>query len=128
MTIGLRIAAIILGLLFLLPGFAGVFRPERLAEALALAPDAAEGWVTIRVLIGAPYIAMGLVTLYGAMRGPWTLLAPVAAIEGIMALSRIMSGFIYGFEAAGVTEMILEIIVCVVLGLASTLPARSTTP
>jgi len=125
MTMVLRIAAIMLGLLFLIPGFVGVFRPERLAEALYLAPETNVGWVTIQVLIGAPYIAMGLVTLYGAIRGQWALLAPIAAIEGVMAIARTLSGFTYGFEAAGIGTIIIEIIVCIVLVLAATLPARS---
>ncbi|MDZ7826470.1 MAG: hypothetical protein U5R48_11170 [Gammaproteobacteria bacterium] len=43
-----------------------------------LAPEGAEGLVAIRVLIGAPYIAMGLVTLYAAMRRQWAWLAPIA--------------------------------------------------
>jgi len=125
MIIGLRIAAIFIGLLFLVPGFAGVFRPERLAEAFTLVPETAVGWVTIRVLIGAPYIAMGVVTLYAAIRGQWAWLAPIAAVEGVMAIVRIMSGFTEGFEAAGVHTIIIEIIVCVMLAFAATLPARS---
>ncbi|MEL6662624.1 MAG: hypothetical protein AAFR33_06440 [Pseudomonadota bacterium] len=125
MTMVLRIAAIIFGLLFLIPGFVGVFRPERLAEALFLVPETDVGWVTIQVLIGAPYIAMSLVTLYGAIRGQWALLAPVAAIEGVMALTRTFSGFTYGFEAAGIGTIIIEVVVCVILGLAATLPARA---
>ncbi len=124
MISGLRLAVIILGALFLLPGLAGVFRPERLAEAFTLVPETAEGTVTIRVLIGAPYIAMGLVTLYAAIRKQWAWLAPIAAIEGTMAVTRIMSGFTEGFEAAGTHEIIIEIIVCGVLALAATLPTR----
>ena len=122
---GLRIAAIILGLLFLRPGLVGVFQPERLAGALMLAPEGAEGWVAIRVLIGAPYIAMSLVTLYAAVRQQWAWLAPIAIIEGVMVLARIMSGFTEGFEAAGVVVIIVELIVCIILSLAAFLPARS---
>lgn len=123
----LRIAVIIIGVFFLLPGFAGVFRPERLADALMLAPEAAEGWVAIRVLIGAPYIAMGLVTLYAAVRGRWAWLVPVAAIEGVMTATRTLSGILDGFEAAGVHLIAVELIICIVLSLAAVLPARSQT-
>ncbi len=125
MTMFLRLAVLVVGLGFLLPGVAGVFRPERLAEILMLAPETAVGWVTVRVLIGAPYIAMGLVTLYAAVRRQWAWLVPIAAIEGAMALVRIMSGFAYGFEAAGVGEILVEAAVCLVLALASVLPARA---
>ena len=124
MISGFRIAAIILGLLFLLPGFVGVFRPERLAEAFTLVPETALGWVTIRVLIGAQFIAMSIVTLYAAIWRQWAWLAPIAIIEGVMALVRIMSGFAEGFEAAGVGTIIAELVVCIILGLAAFLPAR----
>jgi hypothetical protein len=124
-TILLRIAVVVLALGMLLPGFVGVFRPERLAEALALEPQGAVGWVAIRVLVGAPYIAMGLVALYAAARRHWALLAPVAAIEGVMALVRIGSGLTEGFEAASVGTIIVELVACLVLSLAAILPARS---
>lgn len=125
MTLALRIAAIIIGVFLILPGLAGVFRTERMAEALAIAPQSASGTVAISVLIGAPYLAMGLVTLYGAIRKQWALLLPIAAIEGAMAVVRIASGFNYGFEVAGLVEIVLEITICVVLTLGGFLPARS---
>lgn len=121
----LRIAAILIGIFFLLPGFVGVFRPERLGEILALEPETAVGLVSIRVLIGAPYIAMALVTLYGAIRKQWAWLVPISAIEGAMALVRIMSGFTDGFAAAGVGTIIVEVTVCLVLAAAAVLPART---
>ena len=125
MIMGLRIAAIVLGLFFLLPGIVGTFRPERLAEVLSLAPETAVGWVAIRTLIGAPYIAMGVVTLYAAIRKQWAWLAPVAIIEAVMVIVRIMSGFVYDFEAAGVREIVMESVIVVVLAMAAVLPART---
>lgn len=121
----LRVAAIVIGTFFFLPGFVGVFRPERLAEILALVPESPVGLVTIRVLIGAPYIAMGLVTVFAAVRGRWAWLVPISAIEGVMALSRILSGFTEGFEAAGVGTILVEAVVCVVLALTAILPVRA---
>lgn len=125
MIMVLRLAAIVIGIFFLVPGLAGVFRPERLAEILELAPVSDVGLVTVRVLIGAPYIAMAIVTLFAAVRGRWAWLAPVAAIEGLMALVRIMSGFTEGFEAAGIGTIIIEATVCVILARASFLPVRA---
>lgn len=125
MNMILRIAVTVIGGFFLLPGIAGVFRPERLAEALGLAPEAAAGWVSVRVLIGAPYLAMAFVTLYASVRRQWAWLAPVAAIEGAMMLARIMSGFIHGFEAAGVGLILAEAGICLVLAAAAILPAWS---
>lgn len=54
----IRIAVIFLGVGFLIPGFLGVFRPEQLAEGLALTPEGSAGLLTVRALIGAPYLAM----------------------------------------------------------------------
>ena len=125
MIMVLRVAAIGIGIFFLLPGFVGVFRPERLAEILELGPETAVGLVTVRVLIGAPYIAMAFVTLYAAVRRQWAWLAPIAAIEGVMALVRIMSGFTEGFDAAGIGTIIVEATVCVVLTLGALLPVNS---
>ncbi len=125
MMMVLRVAAIGIGIFFLLPGFVGVFRPERLAEILELGPETAVGLVTVRVLIGAPYIAMAFVTLYAAVRRQWAWLAPIAAIEGVMALVRIMSGFTEGFDAAGIGTIIVEATVCVVLTLGALLPVNS---
>jgi hypothetical protein len=125
MIMVLRVAAIVIGIFFFLPGFVGVFRPERLAEILALGPEGPVGLVTIRVLIGAPYIAMGLVTVFAAVRGRWAWLVPISAIEGVMALARILSGFREGFEAAGVGTILVEAVVCLVLALTAILPARA---
>lgn len=125
MILALRIAAIIFGVLLILPGLAGVFRTERMAEALELVPQSPTGLVSLSVLIGAPYIAMGLVTLYGAIRKQWALLLPIAAIEGAMFVVRLGAAFTYGFEVAGPFELIMEPLLCVVLTLAGTFPARS---
>jgi len=125
MIVGLRVAAIVLGLFFLIPGMVGTFRPERMAEILTLAPETAVGWVAVRTLIGAPYIAMAIVTLYAAIRKQWAWLAPVAIIEAVRVIVRVMSGFIYEFETAGVREIVIESVIVAVLAAAAILPARS---
>lgn len=124
MIIFFRIAAVLIGLSFLVPGLVGTFRSERLAEILTLVPETATGWVAFKTLIGAPYIAMAIVTLYAAIRKQWAWLAPIAIIEAAMALVRLQSGFTYGFETAGVPELMIETFVAIILGLASFLPAR----
>lgn len=123
----LRIAIIVIGVGFLLPGLAGVFRVERFAEVVALTPESQTGIEAIRVLIGAPYLAMSAVTIYAAVRNQWAWLAPIAAIEGAMAVTRLVSGLTDGFGAntfASFTQLIIEIVVCIVLSLGAILPAR----
>ncbi len=123
----LRIAIIVLGVGFLLPGLAGVFRVERFAEVVALTPESQTGIEAIRVLIGAPYLAMSVVTIYAAVRSQWAWLAPIAAIEGAMAATRLLSGLTDGFGAntfASFAQLMIETVVCVVLCLGAILPAR----
>lgn len=121
----LRIAVVIIGAGFFLPGFVGVFRPERLGELLQLTPDSPDGFAALRVLIGAPYLAMAVTTIYAAVRRQWAWLAPVAAIEGSMAVTRVFSAYTDGFAPTTLLTLAIETIVCVVLSLGAILPARS---
>ena len=121
----IRIAVIFLGVAFLIPGFLGVFRPEQLAEALALTSDGSAGLLTVRALIGAPYLAMAATAIYAALRGQWAWLVPLAAIEGFMALVRIMTGVTEVFDSASIRVIIVELVFTVVLAMGAILPARS---
>tara|TARA_R110002049_G_scaffold9747_22_gene48914 strand:- start:51 stop:428 length:378 start_codon:yes stop_codon:yes gene_type:complete len=121
----IRIAVIFFGVGFLIPGLLGVFRPEQLAEGLALTPDGSAGLLTVRALIGAPYLAMAATAIYAALRGQWAWLVPLAAIEGVMTLVRITTGIAEGFDAASIRIIIVELVCTVVLALGAILPARS---
>ncbi|MCR9104129.1 MAG: hypothetical protein NXI15_02470 [Gammaproteobacteria bacterium] len=121
----IRIAIIFLGIAFLVPGLLGVLRPEQLAEGLGLTPDGSAGLMTVRALIGAPYLAMAAIAIYAALRGQWAWLVPLAAIEGAMMLVRIMTGITEGFDSASIRIIIVELVCTVVLALGAILPARS---
>ena len=121
----LRILVILLGLSFLLPGVAGVFRPERLAEALALAPEAPAGFTTIRTLIGAPYLAMAVMTVLAAVRRQGAWLVRIAATEGFMLVTRIFTGTMVGFDRQTMILITLEVVAVVILALGAILPARA---
>ncbi|MEZ5945602.1 MAG: hypothetical protein R3C13_07595 [Hyphomonas sp.] len=115
----LRVAVLVVGLGFLLPGFLAVFRTDRLAEFLSLDLVPPTGLVTVRVLIGAPYLAMAGVCIYTAIKSTWAWLVPIAATEGLMALLRISSGFVHGYSAAGIPEMLIETFICVLMAYAA---------
>lgn len=120
----LRAAIIVVGVGLLAPGLVGVFRPERLAEFIALTPESPMGVGALRVLIGAPYLAMSAVTIYAVVRRQWALLGPIAAIEGAMAAIRIYSGLIDGVgteHVAFFAQLFLELIVCGVLSVGALL-------
>ena len=125
MIIILRIAIILLGIGFLLPGVVGLLRPERMAEVLALAPDGFNGLLAIRALIAAPYLAMGIITVYAAVRGQWSWLVPIAAIEGTMVIVRIVSGVAGEFDSAGIRTIVMETVATALLTLGAILPPRS---
>lgn len=114
MTI-LPVAVIVLGVGLLLLGLVGVLRPLRVAESLAWAPDGPAGAVAIRTLIGAPYLAMGVMTLGAVAFQQWAWLAPIAAIEAAMALIRFVSIFTDGFKAARLPMLFAEIVATLVL-------------
>ena len=123
----LRIVIIIVGVGFLLPGLVGVFRAERLAEVVGLSVESEAGIAAVRVLIGAPYLAMSAMTILAAVRRQWAWLAPIAAIEGVMALTRLFSGLADGFgpdNVASFAQLFIEVVVCVILSLGAILPAR----
>jgi hypothetical protein len=123
----LRIVIIIVGVGFLVPGLVGVFRAERLAEVVGLSVESEAGIAAVRVLIGAPYLAMSAMTILAAVRRQWAWLAPIAAIEGVMALTRLFSGLADGFGpdyAASFAQLFIEVVVCVILSLGAILPAR----
>ena len=113
----LRAGVIIIGVGFCLPGVLAVFQTDRLGEFLSLNAASPTGQVSIKVLIGAPYLAMAAICIFAAVKSKWSWLAPVAAIEGAMCVVRIYSGLIYGFEAAGTVEILIEITVCIFLAI-----------
>ncbi len=123
-TMILRILVVVLALGFLFVAYTGFFRPDRLAEALFLAPQSLAGLGSIRALVGAQYLAMGLVSIYAVLRGQWAWLAPLAAIEGCMIVARVMS--LTGGEAGPTATATLgmEIFATLVLALAAILPPR----
>ncbi|MGF1456935.1 MAG: DUF4345 family protein [Alphaproteobacteria bacterium] len=120
----LRIAVILLGVGFLYVGSMGFFRPERLAVVLDFNPETLVGLGSVRALVGAQYLAMGLTAIVAAVRGHWSWLAPLAAIEGCMVLARILSGFEGEWSPNGMTTLIMEVVSCLLLGLGAVLPNR----
>jgi hypothetical protein len=76
-------------------------------------------------LIGAPYLALAATAIYAALCGQWAWLVPLAAIEGVMTLVRIMTGITEGFDSASIRIIIVELVCTVVLALGAILPARS---
>ncbi len=122
----LRIVIIVLAFGFLFVGYMGFFRPERLAEVLAFNPATPVGIGSVRALVGAQYLAMGLTALFAAVRGHWAWLVPLAAIEGCMVVARIMSSFAGELGPTGVTTIVMEVVSCLVLALGAFLPTRQS--
>ncbi len=121
----LRIAIVILGLGMTFVGVIGFLRPEGLAEGLALSPETPAGLGSVRALVGAHYLAMGLTAIYAAIRGHWAWLVPLATIEGLMVVARIVSLALGEADDSAVRTLVMETVTCLVLALGAILPARA---
>lgn len=124
-SVGLRISILLIGLGFIAIGLAGLFRPREVAEALALAPLTPIGLGSIRLMVGAHYLAMGLTALYAVVRQTPTLLVPLAAIEISMLAARSISGFAGELSSTGMAATGVEVVASLVLALGAMLPARA---
>ena len=126
-SVSLRISIFLIGLGFVAIGLAGLFRPSEVAEALALMPKSPIGLGSIRLLVGAHYLAMGLTAIYAAVRQSPTLLVPLAAIEVSVLAARSISGFAGELSSTGMVATGLEAVASLVFTLGVLMPARANT-
>lgn len=115
MLTALKILVVLIGGLFLLLGFAGMFTPEGFANGLGLDIANPEGSGTVRAMIGAHYLAMGGVCVFAVIRNMPILLLPIAAIEAVMVLGRAVAAVNGEFSTATLVPTTIEVIAVVVL-------------
>ncbi|MEN0651755.1 MULTISPECIES: DUF4345 family protein [Hyphobacterium] len=120
----IRIVIILISVGFVFIGAIGFMQPERLAEAVSLLPQAPEGLASVRALIGAHYLAMGLVGIYAAIRIHPGWLVPLAAIEAVMVIARITSIAAGELDTAGMVQTGMEVVAASLLALGAFLPIR----
>ncbi len=110
-----RIAITIISILFLAIGLAGMFRPADLAEVLGLGGVTGEAAGSIRAMIGAHYIAMGIVCLLAVVRQAPAWLFPIGMIEALMVVARMVAAINGEFTSSTVGPTIIESIVAALL-------------
>ena len=86
----IRLSILASGGIFILIGLLPFFAPERFGEVAGLTVDTPAGGSTIRSMIGAHYLAMGGMCIFGVLRKQTSLLTAVGLIEGTMVIARII--------------------------------------
>jgi len=115
MLTSLKVLVFIIGGLFLLIGFAGLFTPEDFANGLGLNLANQEGAGSIRAMIGAHYVAMGGVCLFAVIRQQAILLLPIAAIEVVMVIARGIAAVNGEFGSSSLVPTGIEIVAAAML-------------
>jgi sulfite exporter TauE/SafE len=115
---------IIIGVMLVLIGFAGMFRPERVAEVLGFALTNSEATGQIRAIFGGHHLAMGAVCIYAVLRQRLELLLPIGAIEAFILVGRGLAGLNGEFGRSAIAPTIIEVFVATLLIFVSLRAAR----
>ncbi|MEP1142137.1 MAG: DUF4345 family protein [Henriciella sp.] len=105
-----KIIVCVFGAVLLLIGAIGTFNPAELSAQLGLELPSAVATGQVRAMIGAHYLAMGVVCLFAAARNLPALLFPIGLIEVMMVLARIIAGINGEFDASVVGPTVLELV------------------
>ena len=115
MTTTLKVLVYLIGGLFLLIGFAGLFSPEGFASGMGLSFASEEGAGTVRAMIGAHYVAMGGVCVFAMVRQQPILLLPIATIECVMVVARGIAAVNGEFGSSMLVATGIEVVAAIVL-------------
>ena len=85
----IRPLILVSGGLFALIGLVAFFAPERFASTTGLLIDVPTGSNTIRSMVGAHYLAMGGMCIFGVLRNRMDFIMAVGLIEAAMVAARI---------------------------------------
>ena len=111
----IRIAQILSALFVVVLGGAGLtsmFSPMTIAEPSGFNPVGDYGLTNMRTL-GAPTLALAIITAIGALRKEWLLILPAAMYFFLNALARIISVFAEGFEPIMTRGLVLTLVLVV---------------
>lgn len=108
MTLFLRAALLLLGLLYLAIGSGFLFVPDRLGEAFGVAAGGAQGLSTMRADFTAFFWVLGGVLVWGGWRSRGDVLWVAAALIGIALAGRGLSLLADGNYANALQPMVVE--------------------
>ena len=109
MSLFVKIMLFVVSAVFVLIGCFGVFQPTQFAATLGFELPSPDSVGNIRAMIGAHYIAMGLVCGYAALRTLPLLVFPIGVIEAVMVLARLLSAVNGEFTSATVGPTVIEL-------------------
>ncbi len=104
-----RIAQVIAAILVLVLGGAGIvtmFSPLSISEAAGFAPDNNYAITNVRTL-GAPTLALAIITILGAIRKEWLLILPASLYFLLNFTARGISVVVEGYEPVMLKGLIL---------------------
>jgi len=100
---------IIIGVMLILIGLAGMFRPERVAEVLGFGLMNSESVGQIRAIFGGHHLAMGAVCIYAVVRQRLELLLPIGVIEALILFGRGLAALNGEFGPASIVPTVIEV-------------------
>jgi hypothetical protein len=113
MTIFLRAALLLLGLLYLAIGTGFLFEPDRLGEAFGVAAAGTQGLSTMRADFTAFFWVLGGSLVWGGWRSRGDVLWVAAALIGIALAGRAFSLLTDGNYAGAPQPMVIEAVTLV---------------
>lgn len=113
MTLFLRAALLLLGLLYLAIGAGFLFAPDRLGEAFGVAAEGAQGLSTMRADFTAFFWVLGGALVWGGWRTRGDVLWVAAALIGIALAGRGLSLLADGNYVGALQPMLVEAVTLV---------------
>jgi hypothetical protein len=108
MTLFLRAALLLVGLLFFAIGTGFLIAPVRLGEAIGIAAEGTQGLASMRADFTAFFWVGGGAAALGGLRGDAGLLRVAAALVGIALAARVISLLVDGTYPAAFQPMVIE--------------------
>lgn len=112
MQIVLKVAAGLMVVAFLLLGLAAYFNPAQIIadNAFAWTPDGIAGLSGARAVIGGHFLGLGLITGYGFLKGRFGYFYVIAVSEMMIALGRVISLVLDGYDERVILPLIIEVV------------------
>jgi hypothetical protein len=115
MDMVLKVLIALICVLFTGFGLGCMFAPEMLTETLAVTPNGAVGFNTIRGFIGGTFLALTSMLVLGLVKGDARWFQPVIIVVGVIALGRTFGYFVDGMDPAIIPLVGFEIGILAVL-------------
>ncbi len=112
MQIVLKVAAALIVILFFLLGLAAYLNPAQIISdgAFAWTPDGIAGLSGARAVVGGHFLGLALITGYGFIKGNFKLFYVIAVTEFMIAVGRVLSLALDGYDERVVLPLVIEVV------------------